>query len=61
VARLPTPPVPVERGPSADPAIPPSRYVPSTALARQELGLDAWVPIDDALHRTWDWLNTATT
>jgi dTDP-glucose 4,6-dehydratase len=56
VAALVEPPVTVERGPARDPATPPSRHVPSVALAREELGLDAWVPFDDALRRTWDWL-----
>lgn len=60
VAMLPDPPVAVERGPAGDPAVPPSRHVPSIELAREELGLDVWVPLDDALRRTWDWLNTAT-
>jgi dTDP-glucose 4,6-dehydratase len=60
VAALSDPPVAVERGPAGDPAAPPSRYVPSIELARDELGLDAWVPLDEALHRTWDWLRPVT-
>ena len=58
VAQLPSPPVAVERGPAGDPARPPSRLVPSIDLARREFGLDAWVKLDDALRRTWSWLNS---
>lgn len=35
-------------------ALPP-RYVPSTARARDELGLDAWIALDDGIRRTADW------
>jgi dTDP-glucose 4,6-dehydratase len=31
------------------------RYVPSTARARRELGLDRWIGIDDAIRRTAAW------
>lgn len=34
---------------------PVQRYVPSIARARQELGLDVWTPLPDALSRTLDW------
>jgi dTDP-glucose 4,6-dehydratase len=60
VAALSDPPVAVERGPARDPVSPPSRHVPSVALAREELGLDVWVPLDEALRRTWDWLRPVT-
>ncbi|MGC9971637.1 MAG: NAD-dependent epimerase/dehydratase family protein [Bryobacteraceae bacterium] len=31
------------------------RYVPSTARARAELGLEEWVPLDEAIRRTAEW------
>jgi dTDP-glucose 4,6-dehydratase len=31
---------------------PAERYVPSTHRARQELGLDAWIPLAEAIRRT---------
>lgn len=34
---------------------PPERYVPSTARARQELGLEAWIGLEEALRRTIEW------
>jgi dTDP-glucose 4,6-dehydratase len=33
----------------------PERYVPATARARSELGLEAWVPLDEAIRRTARW------
>lgn len=33
----------------------PSRYLPSVARARQELGLEAWVSLDEAIRRTGRW------
>lgn len=56
VAALPSPPVRAERAREPGAASRPSRYVPSIQRARDELGLDAWIPFDDALRRTWDWL-----
>jgi dTDP-glucose 4,6-dehydratase len=55
VAALASPPVPVVRAeqPPADGLV--SRYVPSVALARETLGLDVWIPFDEALRRTWAW------
>lgn len=58
VAALHEPPLPVTRVTPAQPAAAPSRYVPSIARARDELGLDVWIPFDDAIRRTWDWLRT---
>ncbi|MFL5619261.1 MAG: NAD-dependent epimerase/dehydratase family protein [Gemmatimonadaceae bacterium] len=40
----------------ADPAVPPTRYVPSTRRAREELGLRTLIPLDEALTRTIAWL-----
>ena len=37
------------------PGAPAARYVPSIDRARQELGLDVWVPLPDALRRTYEW------
>jgi len=37
------------------PGAPPHRYVPSTARAREELGLRAEVPLREAIRRTYDW------
>ena len=49
----PAPPVRVAR--VAVPGQPAARYVPSTARARTELGLEAWIGLDEALRRTIDW------
>jgi nucleoside-diphosphate-sugar epimerase len=56
VAALATPSRGVVRDREPEPGATPGRYVPSTRRAREELGLEAWIPFDDALHRTWDWL-----
>jgi dTDP-glucose 4,6-dehydratase len=58
IAALHEPPLPVSRVAPPEPSRAPSRYVPSIARARDELGLDAWIPFDDAIRRTWDWLRT---
>jgi len=58
IAALAEPPLPVTRATPAGTAAAASRYVPSIARAREELGLDAWIPFDDAIRRTWDWLRT---
>lgn len=57
VAALATPPVSLEFAGSA-PATShghASHYVPSIALARTELGLDAWTSFDDGIRRMWRW------
>lgn len=40
------------------PGVPPERYIPSTRKARESLGLEALVPLDQALARTLDWANS---
>jgi len=37
------------------PGRPPERYVPSVKKARENLGLDPWIKLDEALHRTIKW------
>lgn len=59
IARLAIPPLSVCVAGAADHAPAPSRYVPSTMRAREELGLDTWIPFDDAILRTWEWLSSA--
>lgn len=41
------------------PGAPPARYVPETARAREELGLAAPLPFDEALRRTVNWHRAA--
>ena len=57
IARLAQPPadVRIER-PSPAPASSPPRYVPSIRRAQRELGLNVFVDLDDALARTWTWM-----
>jgi dTDP-glucose 4,6-dehydratase len=40
----------------ADPACPPQRYVPSIARARQELRLESWISLEEAIVGTAHWL-----
>ena len=42
-------------GQPGDPALPPARYVPSTRKAREELGLEALIGLDEALRRSAAW------
>lgn len=56
VGALTEPPLPVSVARTADPRIPRSRFVPDITRARTDLGLDVWIPLDDALRRTWDWV-----
>jgi nucleoside-diphosphate-sugar epimerase len=42
------------------PGTPVHRYVPSTARARQELGLGAEVPLGEAIRRTYSWCSENT-
>ncbi len=46
---------------TASPIHIPNRYVPSTQRAREELGLQAWVNLDEALRRTAVWNDTVQT
>lgn len=39
----------------AEPGRAPERYVPSTRRARQELGLETWIGLDEAIDRTTRW------
>ncbi len=52
VAKVIAPHVPIEIGRTPVPGRPPERYVPSTERARAELGLQAWIPLDEAIRRT---------
>jgi nucleoside-diphosphate-sugar epimerase len=45
---------------NAAPGAPVQRYVPSTARAREELGLRAEVPLREAICRTYDWFSENT-
>jgi dTDP-glucose 4,6-dehydratase len=58
-AALP-PEVDVNIATPATPAAPVHRYVPSTARARQELGLSAEVPLPETIHRTYKWFREQT-
>ena len=40
---------------SSVPGRPPERYVPSVKKARESLGLDSWIKLDEALCRTIKW------
>jgi len=55
VAASVTPPCPVAvaREPVAEAA--PQRYVPSTQRAATELGLECWIPLQEAIRRTEQW------
>ena len=59
VAALCVPPLPVVREREPASAVTPSRYVPSTRRAREELGLETWISFDHAVRRTWDWWQPA--
>jgi nucleoside-diphosphate-sugar epimerase len=52
IAHAASPPTRVEIRRRPDPAAPAARYVPSTARARTELGLETTIPLDDAVRRT---------
>jgi dTDP-glucose 4,6-dehydratase len=50
----------VEMARRPEPDAPAPRYVPSTARARAELGLEEWVPLDEAIRRTAEWAKKET-
>jgi len=54
----PAPPVQIARAPTMGQAA--SRYVPSTARARTEMGLEVRVALGEALRRTIDWNRAQT-
>ncbi|MGH9443996.1 MAG: NAD-dependent epimerase/dehydratase family protein [Thermoanaerobaculia bacterium] len=58
-ASLARPPLRVEISGTPDPSRPPERYVPSTARAREELGLFETVNRLESLRRTFDWHRNA--
>jgi dTDP-glucose 4,6-dehydratase len=39
----------------AAPGAAPQRYVPDTVRAQRELGLQCWIPLDEAIRRTYHW------
>lgn len=56
IAALPSPPVAVTRAKEPVEGTLPQRYVPSVTMALDELNLEPWIRLDDALARTWGWL-----
>lgn len=48
-------PVPVKIAGAPAPGRPPSRYVPSVVRAGAELGLHAWIPLEEAIRKTLAW------
>ena len=57
-AGLAHPPLAVSIAQAPTPGKAPAQYVPSTARARDELGLRETVPLAEALRRTLDWHNS---
>lgn len=55
VARTLAPDIPVRVAGRASPGSLPSRYVPETARATAELGLESFVPLEEAIRRTAEW------
>jgi nucleoside-diphosphate-sugar epimerase len=55
VSEATKPPVPVRIEKALTPAKDPERYVPSTARAREELGLHERIGVAEAVTRTMDW------
>ncbi len=46
---------PVEIAGKPAPGVPAEHYVPDTARARRELGLEQWISLDEAIRRTAQW------
>lgn len=59
VARVLNPGIKVEILGKPQPGVPPHRYIPSTARARQELGLRSETSVEDAIRRTHHWYQQA--
>ncbi|PJD93193.1 MAG: epimerase [Legionella sp.] len=55
IAQYAQPVVPVTIAKTPDHTVLPSRYVPSTQRAQQELGLKQWISLDDSIQRTLEW------
>lgn len=55
VAKVVSPGAEIRIGSAPKPGQQPDRYVPSTRKAQLELGLQQWISLPDALHRTWQW------
>jgi len=51
VCQLVTPGIGVTIAQRADPACPPQRYVPSIERAHNELGLESWISLEDAIKK----------
>lgn len=51
--------LPVRISGTPSPGRPLSRYVPSVERAESELGLRAWIPLDEAIRRTLAWQRSA--
>lgn len=47
--------LPVRTADTPRPGVPAERYVPGTARARLELGLEQWIPLEDTICRTAQW------
>jgi nucleoside-diphosphate-sugar epimerase len=59
VAEVVAPALPVTRAREPRPSVPSERYVPSTARARTELGLEDWIGLEEGVRRTIAWATTA--
>ena len=55
VADALAPALEVTRAGTPDPGVPAARYVPGTARARSELGLEEWIGFEDGVRRTLQW------
>jgi dTDP-glucose 4,6-dehydratase len=55
IAREVAPGAEIQIARQAVPGAPAARYVPSTDRAQRELGLQVWIPLDEAIRRTRAW------